>query len=227
VIEAFPLLVRASHLSSDTVRAPSVRPHLAVVLGLFLLGFAAAAATAAPAKRISVTFVGDSVPASIELVPDAQRRLDRGLDVRLDLRVCRRLVARSCTYRGLTPATALQSVLAAGAGLGDVLIVEVGYNEAAHGYREGMRRIIAAAGSQGAEGIVWVTLREVKPGYRLTNAVIRDEARTSPLVHVADWNAYSKGKPWFGRDGLHLNAQGAREMAAFLRPFVLRAARAT
>lgn len=162
--------------------------------------------------------------ASIDLVPSAQRRLDRGLDVKRDLRVCRRLVAPSCTFQGLTPATALESVLAAGPQLGDVLIVEVGYNETAQGYAGGMRRIINAARAHGIKGIVWVTLREIRPSYRMTNKAIRAEARRLPDVHVADWNAYSRGKPWFSADGLHLNSLGAVEMAAFLRPYVFRAA---
>jgi lysophospholipase L1-like esterase len=38
---------------------------------------------------------------------------------------------------------------------------------------------------------------------------------------VADWNAYSRGKPWFGADGLHLSATGAVRLAHFLRPLVL------
>jgi hypothetical protein len=187
----------------------------------------AGAAPASPAKRISVTFVGDSVPASIDLVPAAQRRLDQGLDVKRDLRVCRRLVTPSCTFQGTTPVTALESVLAAGPRLGDVLIVEVGYNESAPGYREGMQRVISAARAQGAKGIVWVTLREIRSAYRQTNAAIRAEARRWPEVHVADWNAHSAGKPWFIADGLHLNARGAEAMAAFLRPFVFRAAEST
>jgi hypothetical protein len=195
-----------------------------LALSVVLAVAAAGAAHASPAKRISVTFVGDSVPASIDLVPAAQRRLDRGLDVRRDLRVCRRLVVPSCTFQGSTPVTALETVLAAGPRLGDVLIVEVGYNESAAGYREGMRRVLEAARAQGATGIVWVTLREIRPAYRQTNAAIRAEARRWPDVHVADWNAHSIGKPWFIADGLHLNARGAEALAAFLRPFVFRAA---
>ena len=38
---------------------------------------------------------------------------------------------------------------------------------------------------------------------------------------VADWNAYSRGKAWFGEDGLHLSATGAMRLARFLRPLVL------
>ena len=53
-------------------------------------------ASAAPGR---VTFVGDSVPASITYVPAARAELERGLSVRLDLRVCRRLVQPSCAFQ--------------------------------------------------------------------------------------------------------------------------------
>ena len=43
---------------------------------------------------------------------------------------------------------------------------------------------------------------------------------------VADWNAYSRGKPWFSSDGLHMSVTGADALAAFLRPYVFRAAAA-
>ena len=45
-----------------------------------------------------------------------------------------------------------------------------------------------------------------------------------PQLLVADWNAYSRGKPWFSSDGLHLGVTGADALAAFLRPYVFRAA---
>jgi len=38
---------------------------------------------------------------------------------------------------------------------------------------------------------------------------------------VADWNAYSRGKPWFREDGLHLTTSGALGLARLLRPLVL------
>jgi hypothetical protein len=195
---------------------------------LLLLSFSlvATVGVAAPAARqqVRVTFVGDSVPASISYVPAARARLERGLDVRLDLRVCRRLVQPSCTYQGATPSTALQAVEGYGQALGKVLIVDVGYNEAAQGYREGIDRLMRSALRQGVSGVVWVTLRETRGTYRWTNVAIKTAARRWPQLVVADWNAYSSGKPWFGDDGLHLTSSGATALAAFLRPFVLRAA---
>jgi hypothetical protein len=171
-----------------------------------------------------VTFVGDSVSASILYTTTAQRQLERGVDVRLDLRVCRRLVQPSCPYQGVTPSTALQAVKAYGRGLGKVLIVKVGYNESAHGYGKGIDQVMRAALADGATGVVWVTLREKWSQFHWTNVAIRQAAKRWPELVVADWNAYSAGKPWFGSDGLHLTARGADALAAYLRPYVFKAA---
>jgi hypothetical protein len=198
--------------------------HLARLFVATLIAAGASGATSATGASshdlVRVTFVGDSVPASITFVPSAERRLRRGLAVRLDLRVCRRLVARSCSFQGSIPTTALQAVRGYGSALGDVLIVNVGYNEGAEGYRHGIDRVMHAALAQGARGVVWVTLRETRPLYRSTNAAIRTAARRWPQLVVADWNAYSSGHAWFGRDGLHLTETGATELAAFLRRHV-------
>jgi hypothetical protein len=192
---------------------------------LALVGAMPATAGSAGKKApLKVTFVGDSVAASISYTTTAQAQLKRGLSVRLDLRVCRRLVQPSCSYQGSTPTTALQAVQSYGRSLGRVLIVKVGYNESAQGYRQGIDRIMRAALAEGATGVVWVTLRETSDTYRWTNVAIKTAAKRWPQLVVADWNAYSAGKPWFGSDGLHMSATGATALAAFLRPYVFRAA---
>jgi hypothetical protein len=193
---------------------------------------AASAATAAPTRSLPslrATFVGDSVSASISYVPTAEARLERGMHVRLDLKVCRRLVEPSCSYGGSAPSTALQAVESYGRSLGRVLIVKVGYNESSAGYARGIDRVMRAALSDGATGVVWVTLREqggYSNLYHQTNAVIRQARKRWPQLVVADWNAYSAGKPWFGSDGLHLTSTGATALATFLRPYILEAATA-
>jgi hypothetical protein len=192
---------------------------------LALVGAMPATAGSAGKKApLKVTFVGDSVAASISYTTTAQAQLKRGLSVRLDLRVCRRLVQPSCSYQGSTPTTALQAVQSYGRSLGRVLIVKVGYNESAQGYRQGIDRIMRAALAEGATGVVWVTLRETSDTYRWTNVAIKTAAKRWPQLVVADWNAYSAGKPWFGSDGLHMSATGATALASFLRPYVFRAA---
>ena len=218
----------ASGALSTTMRTTTTQRSLFVAaLAAATVAMAlAGAGAAAPATAVGVTFVGDSVPASITYTPHAQAILGRGLDLRLDLRVCRRLVAESCSYQGAAPTTALQSVQSVGRRLGDVLIVDVGYNESAAGYREGIDRVMRAARAQGATGVVWVTLRETRDIYRQTNAAIRAAQQRWPQLQVADWNAFSRGKPWFSSDGLHMGPNGAEALARFLRPFVFRAAKA-
>ncbi len=173
---------------------------------------------------LKVTFVGDSVPASIDFVPAARKAIEKGLDVNLDLKVCRRLVAPSCAYQGVTPSTALSAVKSYGTGIGDVLIVDVGYNDYSGTYRDDMQAIIKQANQDGVRGIVWVTMRQARSSYDWTNHVIHSEAKRYPNVVVADWNAISAGKPWFGPDGLHLTDSGATNLAYFLRPFIYKAA---
>lgn len=196
---------------------------LALAVASAVLTSSSAPDTATAARQIRVTVVGDSIPAALGYVATARDQLATGMDVRFDLRVCRRLATPSCRYKGTAPPSALEAIHAAGPALGDVLVIDVGYNEMPATYRDGMERIIRIAVANGVEGIVWVTLRETTGIYRSTNAAIRSEARRWPQVEVADWNSYGAGRPWFRDDGLHLNAAGAEALAAFLRPFVLRA----
>lgn len=187
----------------------------------------ATAAVASPtvaAGKIHVTVVGDSVADAINYVPAARQRLAQGFTLNLDLRVCRRLVSRSCVFQGQAPPTALQAVQAYGSRLGDVLVLDVGYNEGPAGFAAGIDRVMRAALSQGARGVVWVTLRETLGIYHQTNVAIRLAARRWPMLHVADWNAFSAGHAWFSGDGLHLTPAGATALAGFLRPFVVAAA---
>ena len=67
--------------------------------------------------------------ASFDYVPAARRSLAKGLDLRSDSAVCRRLVAASCPFQGSTPATALEVVRADGRALGPVVVINVGYND--------------------------------------------------------------------------------------------------
>ncbi len=197
------------------------RPLAVASLGLAALLLAASPGAAE--EPIRATIVGDSVAASIGYIPSARTQLRRGLDVQLDLAVCRRLVQPSCVHNGKAPSSALQAVQSYGHSLGDALIVDVGYNESAHGYAYGIDRVMRAARRQGAKAVVWVTLRETRDLYARTNAAIEQAAERWPQLTIADWNAYSRGKTWFRVDGLHLTATGADALAAFLRQRVLEA----
>ena len=63
-----------------------------------------------------------------------------------------------------------------------MLVVKVGYNESARGYRQGIDRVMRAALAEGAKAVVWVTLRETNDSYHETNVVIRTAAKRWPQL---------------------------------------------
>ena len=182
------------------------------------------AADGAPAQPPRVTMFGDSVADSLQYVPEARRLLGNGLDLRLELTACRKLATPGCAYMGMHPISVLDIVEASPhVALGDVVIVDVGYNEPAEHYDEGMSQVVSALVRLGVAHVLWVTMREQTDNYRQIDEIIREEARRWPQVEVLDWDAASRGEDWFQPDGLHLNADGAFGLAEFLRPYVLAA----
>ena len=155
-------------------------------------------------------------------MPAARRYLGKGLDLRSDAVVCRRLVATSCPFQGSTPSTALQVVGSKRSALGPVVVVNVGYNDWPAVYD--VDRVMRALKAAGVRSVIWVTLREATSYadvYAQSNARIRKAASRWKGLTVADWNAYSRGKAWFREDGLHLTTSGALGLARLLRPLVL------
>jgi hypothetical protein len=204
-------------------RALPALSALVVVTAVTLVAAVCAPASAHSSSRTRVTIIGDSVMASFVYVPAARRYLGRGLDLRSDAVVCRRLVAASCPFQGATPATALQVVGAEGRRLGPVVVIDVGYNDWAAVYD--VDRVMRALEAAGVRSVIWVTLREAGPNasiYARSNARIRAAGkRWQRSLVVADWNSYSRGREWFRGDELHLSVTGAMALARFLRPLVL------
>lgn len=171
-----------------------------------------------------VTIFGDSVADSLTYVPDARSFLGEGLDLRLELTPCRKLVPVGCAYMGARPPSVLDLVHSSSlAQLGNIVVVDVGYNDPANNYDTDMPQVVEALLGRGVGHVVWVTMREQNDDYRTINQIIRTQARRWPQVQVADWEAASRGQDWFGPDGLHLNEAGAIGLARFLRPYVLAA----
>jgi hypothetical protein len=189
---------------------------LAILAGCLL---AAGSAAGAQTPKPRVTVLGDSIAESLEYVPSARGHLGRGVDLRVEATVCRRLVFESCAFRGRAPETALEVVSARGRALGQVVVVDVGYNEWTAVYDVG--RMMRALTAAGVRTVVWVTLRETTSNYAATNAAIRRASRRWRSMVVADWDAYSRGKSWFVEDGLHLTPAGALALARLLRPLVV------
>ena len=201
--------------------ASSLRAVAVVALAAAAL-LATASASAGESAKPRVTVIGDSITASFDYVPSATRYLGKGLDLRSDAVVCRRLVAKSCPFHGSTPPTALQVIGARSHSLGSVVVINVGYNDWAAVYD--VDRVMRALRAAGVERVVWVTLREASSNatlYAQSNGRIRAADRTWKSLVVADWSAYSRGKPWFREDGLHLTVSGAHGLARLLRPLVV------
>ncbi len=168
---------------------------------------------AAPVKP-RVTVIGDSVMASFDYVPAARRYLGKGLDLRSDASVCRRLVAASCAFQGATPATALELIASTGP-------------RARPGRRDQRRlqrldrrvrrrpRDAGAARSRASRTVIWVTLREAATSnYAGSNARIRsagaalEEPRRRRLERVQPQGSRGSGRtactsrrrePWASR----------------------------
>lgn len=185
-----------------------------VVLGSLLVPAApAGAAQGRPLQH--VTIFGDSVAAALDWDSTAADVLEQGDRVTFDLAPCRRLWTPGCLSP--PPPSMLQDVLRMRRRIGPTVVVLVGYNDDPGVFAEGLGRTLDALRRFGAQHVLWLTLREVYPVYRETNAEIRAAARKRPWMKVVDWDAYSRNHPtWFASDGIHLSAEGAVEFAIFL-----------
>lgn len=164
------------------------------------------------ARVPEATLFGDSVAATLDWVPGTRQAVARGLSVRFDLHACRRLVAAPCPPGA---PSALESIRSLPGSLGDVVVVNVGYNDWAATYD--VPRVVRALRARGVKRVVWMTLRETQASYRGINAQVHRAARRSAVLQVADWNRASRGSAWFAPDGVHLTRAGGWALAAFTR----------
>ena len=189
---------------------------------LLVCALLAGTATAGSSVRPRVTLFGDSVAAAIAYQSTARTTLGRGLDLEIDAKVCRRLAATGCPYKGDRPESVLSLVTQPAKPLGSIVVIDVGYNDPPSDYGDDVDRVMQALVNQGVATVIWVTLQERRPLYKTTNAAIRAAAKRWPQIQLADWDDASAAKPkWFVDDGLHLSSAGALGLAKFLRPLVL------
>ena len=164
-----------------------------------------------------MTVIGDSVADEIAYVDSAQHLLARGVDLRLELAACRRLVEPSCTVAGVQPTTTLDLIHTLGQALGPIVVVSVGYNDDAFLYSRDVGAILSALHHAGVRRVLWLTLRAERHTYLAMNGVLRSAAARDAELTVVDWNRYSRSHPtWFDDDGLHLTPSGADAMARLL-----------
>lgn len=199
-----------------------MRRLVPLVLAVSLLAWTAGSAAGGGSTRPRVTLFGDSVAAALAYQKQARTTLGRGLDLRIDAKVCRRLAQEGCPYKGLRPPSVLSLVERPAAPLGEVVVIDVGYNDPPTDYEADLDRVMQALVRQGVAKVIWVTMQARRPLYRTTNAAIRAAAARWPQIRVADWDRASRTRAsWFVHDGLHLSRSGALGLARFLRPLVL------
>lgn len=199
-----------------------MRTPAALVAALVVCAFLAASASAGGSARPRVTLFGDSVAAALSYQATARKALGKGLDLRIDAKVCRRLAETGCPYKGERPDSVLSLVTQPAKPLGSVVVIDVGYNDVPSEYAADLDRVMQALVRQNVTTVIWVTMQERRILYRTTNAAIRAAAKRWPQIRVADWDDASGAKPrWFVDDGLHLTSAGAIGLARFLRPLLL------
>jgi hypothetical protein len=172
-----------------------------------------ASPAASPPTRVTV--IGDSIATAVQYQPEAHSLLSRGIELDLQLAVCRRLVGDSCPYEGSKPPTLVE--LLPSLRLGSTVVVAVGYNDFEPTFAASVETALQALDNAGVEHVLWLTLRAERQSYLNMNDVVRAAGLRHPNLTVVDWNLYSRSHPdWFQPDGLHLTDVGAIAMATLL-----------
>jgi hypothetical protein len=193
----------------------------AVVLGLTHAATPARTASGPVRPLPRVTLITDSVGGVLFWAADARAELAQGLDLRLETKTCRRLVAVGCFAYGETPPSALETIQALGAELGPLVVIDVGYNDRPDEYGAGLDTVMRALVDADVKQVIWVTLEETEDVWVESNAIIRDAPKRWPQLVVADWAPVAAANPSWFVDLAHMNGEGGLGFARFLRPIIL------
>jgi hypothetical protein len=112
----------------------------------------------------------------------------------------------------------LATLEAARPSIGDVVVLDLGYNDGADptAWRDRLDR--AAAILDGVPKVIWLAQREFAEGRAEMNAELRDVAQLHPNIEVVDWNAIVAAHPdYVYGDGIHLTPAGQAGMAQVVR----------
>ena len=193
---------------------------LVLALIACVAGVAVAVSHAGTRSGPVVTLIGDSVADRMEHNPVALNRLNRDFTLNLQTQGCRRLATQSCTIVGepAPPANVVTLAKRLGPRLGRIVVVATGYNDDPYRFDRDLRKVMRTFDAEGVKRVVWLTLREAKSAYVLSNADIEAESGKWPTLTVADWNSYSASRPdWFEADGVHLTLAGSTALAVFIQ----------
>lgn len=106
----------------------------------------------------------------------------------------------------------------AGAGLGDVVVLDLGYNDSADPVVFRGRIDDAMAALAGVRRVLWLNQHEWGPGRAGMNAELVAAASRYPNLEVVDWNAEVVAHPdEVYADAIHLTPSGQAAMASLVR----------
>jgi hypothetical protein len=189
-----------------------------------LLGGLSPSATTAASTAPDVTIIGDSVMTGVLWHADAVAIMQKDLQVRWDVAVCRTLTGTSCPFDGERPTTLVQVVDGDGGGLGKTVVVECGYNDPVGTFAGDVEQSIDALLAAGVDRILWVNYHEATPQLVVMNQVLMAAAARHPEVTLLDWNSYSQGhNDWFQTDLIHLTVDGGVGLATLVHAAVWKA----
>ena len=197
--------------------------RLLAALAVLALASLATTASATPASvpPNRVTVITDSVGGVLFWVTEARKNLAKGLDLDLETKTCRKLVAVGCpAYGDPAPPSALDTITSLGTALGPTVVIDVGYNDQAEVYGAELDEVMRALLAAGVHRVVWVTLEEAQEQWGRINTEIRAASARWPQLVVADWARAPFESDWFS-DGVHMTYAGGLGFADFLRPIVL------
>ena len=191
---------------------------LALLCAVVLSSALAATALAGKSRPLQhVTLFSDSSGASLSWDSTAERIVEHGDRVLLELHPCGRLVQPGCLTTD-PPPSVLSTVRTLGRKIGPNVIVFIGYNDDPATYRHGLPIVLKALWKRGVKHAIWLTLRATSKQYVDTNhAIYGEEQKWRPTMTVLDWNHYPAAHPsWFAADGIHLTGPGATAFATYL-----------
>jgi lysophospholipase L1-like esterase len=180
-----------------------VKRAAAVVVGAWVAALVALVPLVAPpaahAAPLRVSVFGDSVllGASEEISATLA-----GNDVSVDAHENLSLLGALSTLGGARP------------NIGDVVVLDYGYNDGTDLGAWRSRVDQAMTILQGVPRVVWLDQREFAPGRAEMNAELRAAAARYPNLDVVDWNAAVAAHPdYVYSDGIHLTPSGQQGMA--------------
>lgn len=185
--------------------AVTARPAAATPgAGVFLLGDSVIESLSVGSPSTFTTVITPTYPAAV-----------------IDGRSNRRTVTAS-TYMGQPVTSGLDEIKANAGRIGDVIIVELGYNDCLSStFPAAIDQILTELTVQDVPTVLWSMMSTLnRPEFASCNSALTAATKRWPTLRLIDWDAYSHAHPeWFANDGIgvHLEAAGRTAYATFLR----------